>query len=164
MNRFMFGYCATLISALLWPTLPTFPLACAVLVIAVIMLKWSKLLAGSLLAIAWMSLFCHQLLVFTSDKSSEPPSVRGEIISLVYRNGDWINADIRILADHPFHFPDKYLRLRWQSEQKVAIGEVWQFTLAPKPITSVLNQGEFNQQAYLLSKHIIGKEIGRAHV
>ncbi|QYJ83978.1 DNA internalization-related competence protein ComEC/Rec2 [Shewanella aegiceratis] len=157
MNRFMFGYCATLISALLWPALPTFPLACAVLVIAVIMLKWSKLLAGSLLAIAWMSLFCHQLLVFTPDKSSEPPSVRGEIISLVYRNGDWINADIRILTDHPFHFPDKYLRLRWQSEQEVAIGEVWQFTLAPKPITSVLNQGGFNQQAYLLSKHIIGK-------
>ncbi|WP_281213058.1 DNA internalization-related competence protein ComEC/Rec2 [Shewanella insulae] len=157
MNRFMFGYCATLISALLWPVLPAFPFACAVLVIAVIMLKWSKLLAGSLLAIAWMSLFCHQLLVFTPDKSSELPSVRGEIISLVYRNGDWINADIRILTGHPPHFPDKYLRLRWQSEQKVAIGEVWQFTLAPKPITSVLNQGGFNQQAYQLSKHIIGK-------
>ncbi|WP_345778771.1 DNA internalization-related competence protein ComEC/Rec2 [Shewanella sp. Isolate7] len=157
MNRFMFGYCATLISALLWPALPTLSLACVVLVIAVIMLKWSKLLAGCLLAIAWMSLFCHQLLVFTPENSSEPPTVRGEIISLVYRNGDWINADIRILTDHPLQFPDKYLRLRWQSEQKVAIGEVWQFTLAPKPITSVLNQGGFNQQAYLLSKHIIGK-------
>ncbi|ASJ97099.1 DNA internalization-related competence protein ComEC/Rec2 [Shewanella marisflavi] len=157
MNRFMFGYCATLISALLWPSLLTYSLACIALLLAFIMLKWSKLLAGSLLALAWMSLFCHQLLLLTPDNTSKRPSVRGEIISLVYRNGDWINLDIRLLSDYPINFPSKYLRLRWQTEQKVAIGEVWQFTLAPKSITSVLNQGGFNQQAFLLSKHIIGK-------
>lgn len=153
----MFGYCATIISALLWPSLLSASQAWYCIGVAILLLRWSKLLAGGLFAAAWISLFCHQLLVFNSIDDDAAISVRAEIISLVYRNSDWISADIRVLDNNSSILVTQYMRVAWPLSAKANVGEQWKLKIKPKSISSPLNQGGFNRQRYYLSKHIIGK-------
>ncbi|MCE9678395.1 DNA internalization-related competence protein ComEC/Rec2 [Shewanella sp. AS1] len=157
MNRFMFGYCATLISALCWPGLLSPGLALCAIVAALLLFHRSQLLAGGVFAAAWLSLFCYQLLTFSVAEEKTNIAIRAEIISLVSRNGDWINADIRILDQNlPLGVP-QYMRVDWPLQTQASPGEVWQLSIKPKPIASVLNQGGFNRQKYYLARHIMGK-------
>ncbi|QYJ87561.1 DNA internalization-related competence protein ComEC/Rec2 [Shewanella mesophila] len=153
----MFGYCATIISALLWPSLLSASQAWYCIGAALVLLRWSRLIAGGLFAVAWISLFCHQLLVFNSIDNDANISVRAEIISLVYRNSDWISADIRVLDNNSSILVTQYMRVAWPLAAKANVGEQWQLKIKPKSISSPLNQGGFNRQRYYLSKHIIGK-------
>nr|WP_275658963.1 DNA internalization-related competence protein ComEC/Rec2 [Shewanella sp. Isolate11] len=152
----MFGYCAIVISALCWPSLLTPIHAYLCIGIAAILLRWSKLLAGGLFAVAWVSLFSHQLLTFQTSENHSSIETRAEIISLVYRNSDRISADIRLLGVNSSTFVQRYMRVNWPETIPVRVGEVWQLQIQPKPIASTLNQGGFNRQRYYLSKHIIG--------
>lgn len=153
----MFGYCATIISALLWPSLLSTSQAWYCIGAAILLVRWSKLIAGCLFAIAWISLFCHQLFVFQSPENDATIAVRGEIISLVYRNSDWISADIRVLDNNSSVLVTQYMRVDWPLAVKASVGEEWQLKIKPKAISSVLNQGGFNRQRYYLAKHIIAK-------
>ncbi len=152
----MFGYCATVISALCWPSLLDPIPAFGCMTIAVLLFRWSKLLAGVLLAIAWTSLFCYQLLTFHTLDNHSYIETRAEIISLVYRNRDRISADIELLHANNIAFPKQRMRVEWPSTISVQVGEVWQLQIKPKPIASTLNQGGFNRQRYYLAQHIIG--------
>lgn len=153
----MFGYCATVITALLWPSLLTTTQAWCCVAAAIIIIRWSKLLAGGVFALAWVSLFSHQLLAFETSNDDATISVRAEIISLVQRNSDQISVDIRVLDDNSYLFFNKFMRLEWQVSDPVSLGEEWLLTLKPKSISSPLNQGGFNRQRYYLGHHIIGK-------
>ncbi|WP_110456656.1 DNA internalization-related competence protein ComEC/Rec2 [Shewanella algidipiscicola] len=157
MNPFMFGYCATVITALLWPSLLTTTQAWCCVAAALIIIRWSKLLAGGVFALAWVSLFSHQLLALETSNDDATISVRAEIISLVQRNSDQISVDIRVLDDNSYLFFNKFMRLEWQVSDPVSLGEEWLLTLKPKSISSPLNQGGFNRQRYYLGHHIIGK-------
>ena len=102
--------------------------------------------------------FCFNSL-FSSHESEIPvqKQFKAEIVSLVSTNSDWISFDIRVISDQYQGFYHSNYRLTWQQAPEVKVGQVWLFTARMKPITSPLNQGGFNQQKYLLSRHIIAK-------
>ncbi|MBB1439534.1 DNA internalization-related competence protein ComEC/Rec2, partial [Shewanella sp. SG41-4] len=51
----------------------------------------------------------------------------------------------------------RYYRLTWQKPDKIVVGQIWQFTAKVKGISSIQNQGGFNQQKYFISQHIVAK-------
>ena len=157
MNRFMFGFSISILSSLLWPVLPSTPVYIASSVVGLIVLKRTPVIAGVLLAIGWVSLFVQLLLVDEPPDSVQNIIVRGEIIALVGSNGDWLSMDIRQSNLKSAFFLSKVLRLSWKQAPKLAIGEQWEWVVKPKPITSVLNQGGYNQQRSFLSRHIVMK-------
>lgn len=87
----------------------------------------------------------------------QPIQVRAEIISLVSQNSDWLSFDISIIKPNLILGPQAKLRLSWKEPLEVEVGQVWLFTLMPKSISSVLNQGGYNEQKQLISQHIVGK-------
>ncbi|RBP82785.1 competence protein ComEC [Shewanella putrefaciens] len=87
----------------------------------------------------------------------QPIQVRGEIISLVSRNSDWLSLDISLIKPNLILGPNAKLRLTWKDPPEVDVGQVWLFTLMPKSIASVLNQGGYNEQKQLISQHVVGK-------
>ncbi|MBL4814327.1 MAG: DNA internalization-related competence protein ComEC/Rec2 [Shewanella sp.] len=157
MNRFMFGFSISILSSLLWPVLPSTPVYIALGVVGLIVLKRTPVIAGVLLAVGWVSLFVQLLLVDEPPNSVQNIIVRGEIIALVGSNGDWLSMDIRQSNLKSAIFLPKVLRLSWKQAPKLAIGEQWEWVVKPKPITSVLNQGGYNQQRSFLSRHIVMK-------
>ncbi|WP_312018366.1 DUF4131 domain-containing protein [Shewanella surugensis] len=148
------GYCVTIISAMLWPSLPPFSLVLYLLFASVLVLRLSPFLSGGIFAVAWLSLFCHDLLSWKAPIPPTSVTFEGEIIALVHSNGDWINLDIELTGVNSFHLVTKKLRLTWSHPPNLQIGQI---IIRPKSISSVLNQGGYNQQKNLLSKHIIVK-------
>lgn len=157
MNRFMFGYVIASISSLLWPNLLSNLWAMLTLLMAVVVVKRAPILSGCLFSLGWLSLFFTQMLTLPSTSTNGEIVVRAEIISLVNQNSDWISMDIRLLDAKILQHPSQKMRVSWQKPDKIQVGEQWQFTLKPKSITSVLNQGGFNSQRYFLNRHIIAK-------
>ncbi|MPY21665.1 DNA internalization-related competence protein ComEC/Rec2 [Shewanella sp. YLB-07] len=157
MNRFMFGFSITILSSLLWPVLPSTSVYIASVVVGIIALKRTPVIAGVLLAVGWISLFVQLLLVDEPPNSVQNIIVRGEIIALVGSNGDWLSMDIRQSNLKSAFLLSKVLRLSWKQPPKLAIGEQWELVVKPKPITSVLNQGGYNQQRSFFSRHIVMK-------
>lgn len=157
MNRFIFGFSISILSSLLWPVLPPTPVYIASVVVGFIVLKRTPVIAGVLLAVGWVSLFVQLLWVDEPPNSVQNIIVRGEIIALVGSNGDWLSMDIRQSNVKSTIYLSKVLRLSWKQAPKLAMGEQWQLVVKPKPITSVLNQGGYNQQRSFLSRHIVMK-------
>ena len=157
MNRFIFGFSISILSSLLWPVLPSTPVYIASVVVGLIVLKRTPVIAGVLLAVGWVSLFVQLLWVDEPPNSVQNIIVRGEIIALVGSNGDWLSMDIRQSNVKSAIYLSKVLRLSWKQAPKLAMGEQWELVVKPKPITSVLNQGGYNQQRSFLSRHIVMK-------
>ncbi|WP_133406581.1 DNA internalization-related competence protein ComEC/Rec2 [Parashewanella tropica] len=158
MNRFMSGYCATSLSAIFWPSLLPYEFLIPGVVIALITLYLRNyILLGAICAALWLSCFTELLLNYQYDPKSKRISTRAEIISLVSQNSDFLSADIRLIKPSLISYPQQYLRVYWRTDQKIEVGEQYIFNLKPKSVTSVANEGGFNQQKNLLSKHIIGK-------
>ncbi|MGI2092024.1 DNA internalization-related competence protein ComEC/Rec2 [Shewanella oncorhynchi] len=157
MNRFMFGFSAILLSAMLWPSLP--PVSCIpyLVVGALILHRKIPVCAGGLFAVAWLTGFCLGLSRQDLPVLQQPIQVRGEIISLVSRNSDWLSLDISLIKPNLILGPNAKLRLTWKDPPEVDVGQVWLFTLTPKSIASVLNQGGYNEQKQLISQHVVGK-------
>ncbi|MFB2660110.1 DNA internalization-related competence protein ComEC/Rec2 [Shewanella mangrovisoli] len=157
MNGFIFGFSATLLSAMLWPSLlpiDSLPYLCLG---ALILFKKAPSLSGVLFAMCWLTGFCLVLSRQDLPLSQQPIQVRAEIISLVSQNSDWVSFDIIVDKPNLIFWPRAKLRLTWQSPEAVQVGQVWSFTLMPKTISSVLNQGGYNEQKQLISQHIVGK-------
>ncbi len=158
----MMGFSATLLSAMLWPSLPplvSLPFLCLG---AIVLTRRAPIVSGSLLAMLWLTGFCLLLSrqgvpISQGPISQEPIQVRGEIISLVSQNRDWLSLDIEVDEKKLIFEPKRKLRLSWQAYEKVEIGQIWSFKIIPKTISSVLNQGGYNGQKQLLSQHIVGK-------
>ncbi|MDF0534279.1 DNA internalization-related competence protein ComEC/Rec2 [Shewanella sp. A32] len=129
------------------------------------------LMCGALAGILWMTVYCHSILSLQEvDEYSSlrgqttPLTVRGKIISLVNRNGDWINIEVAESRKSNNGIAARHWRLGWDVKQLSPpatllpqIGEHWQFQVRPRAFPSVLNQGGFNQQRYLLAQHITVK-------
>ncbi|AAN55825.2 DNA internalization-related competance protein ComEC/Rec2 family [Shewanella oneidensis MR-1] len=105
----------------------------------------------------WLTGFCLVLSRQDLPLPQQPTQVRGEIISLVSQNSDWVSFDIVVDKPNLILGPRAKLRLTWQSEAALRVGQVWDFTFMPKSISSVLNQGGYNEQKQLISQHIVGK-------
>ena len=158
MNRFMFGFCATSLSAIFWPSLLPFAFVAPGVVLLLIMLTrkmWA--LSGALLSVIWISSFAHILLNYQTNSTTNTINVRAEIIALVNQERDWISADIRLDKQNLMFKPDQFLRIYWRTKTAVHPNQVYDFKLKVKSITNVLNEGGFNQQKHFLSRHIIGK-------
>ncbi len=153
----MCGYCITIISAMLWPALADLYFLPLLIVVVITACKRVPFIAGSLFAISWISLFYALLMGWATDERVDTLNVEGEIVSLVHTNGDWISMDIVLIDSISPHFVNRKLRLTWKEAPPLTPGQYWQLTIKPKPITSILNQGSYNQQKNLLAKHIIGK-------
>ncbi|MGL5046408.1 MAG: ComEC/Rec2 family competence protein, partial [Shewanella sp.] len=157
MNRFMFGFSAILLSAMLWPSLPPVSYIPYLIAGALILHRKIPLCAGGLFAIAWLTGFCLGLTRQSPPMLQQPIQVRGEIISLVSRNSDWLSLDISLIKPNLILGPNAKLRLTWKQPPEVDVGQVWLFTFTPKSIASVLNQGGYNEQKQLISQHVVGK-------
>ncbi|WP_115405469.1 DNA internalization-related competence protein ComEC/Rec2 [Shewanella morhuae] len=157
MNRFMFGFSAILLSAMLWPSLPPVNYLPYLVAGALIIHRKIPICAGGLFAIAWLTIFCLGLSRQDLPMLQQPIQVRGEIISLVSRNSDWLSLDISFIKPNLIFVPNAKLRLSWKNPPEVDVGQVWQFTLAPKSIASVLNQGGYNEQKQFISQHLVGR-------
>ncbi|MGI2164983.1 DNA internalization-related competence protein ComEC/Rec2 [Shewanella oncorhynchi] len=157
MNRFMFGFSAILLSAMLWPSLPPVSYIPYLVVGALILHRKIPVCAGGLFAVAWLTGFCLGLSRQDLPVLQQPIQVRGEIISLVSRNSDWLSLDISLIKPNLILGPNAKLRLTWKDPPEVDVGQVWLFTLTPKSIASVLNQGAYNEQKQLISQHVVGK-------
>ncbi len=153
----MFGYSATILSAMLWPSLPSALLTPMLVVIGIVIFKRAPLLAGVVLAVAWISIYAQLVLRWEPDNIDPQEPVIGEIIALVSQNSDWVSMDFRLLSHDSTEMWPKKIRLSWRKAPELEIGEIWALTIRPKPITSVLNQGGYNQQKMLLSRHIVSK-------
>ncbi|MFT5704260.1 MAG: competence protein ComEC [Shewanella sp.] len=153
----MFGYSATILSAMLWPSLPLVHLVPIFVLIGIAIFKRTPLLAGAVLAVAWISIYAQLVLRWDPENIEPQEPVIGEIIALVNQNSDWVSIDFGLLSHHSTGIWPKKIRLSWKKAPELEIGEIWQLTIKPKPITSVLNQGGYNQQKMLLSRHIVSK-------
>ncbi|WP_345854500.1 DNA internalization-related competence protein ComEC/Rec2 [Shewanella algae] len=178
MNQCLSGFCIAVLSAMLWPWIPplfSLPIIAVLLVLCLRVLsgswvpKGSALLYGALGGVLWVSVYC-QLVIdiksLTDSSSSSETSVtqtlRGEIISLVSANGDWIRMDIRPIDDNSSTLLAPLAsmwRLSWQGDALPSpqLGEVWQFEVKPRTFAAVLNQGGFNRQRYLLGERIAAR-------
>lgn len=178
MNQCLSGFCIAVLSAMLWPWIPplfSLPIIAVLLVLCLRVLsgswvpKGSALLYGALGGVLCVSVYC-QLVIdiksLTDSSSSSETSVtqtlRGEIISLVSANGDWIRMDIRPIDDNSSTLLAPLAamwRLSWQGDALPSpqLGEVWQFEVKPRSFAAVLNQGGFNRQRYLLGERIAAR-------
>ncbi len=158
MNRFMFGFCATSLTAIFWPSLLPFAyVAPGVVLLLFILMRKAWVTSGVLLSIIWISSFVHLLMNYQTNSITNVINVRAEIISLVSQEHEWISADIRLVKPKLMFKPNQYLRIYWKAKHPVHSGQVYDFKLKPKSITNILNQGGFNQQKHFLSRHIIGR-------
>ncbi|WP_194945033.1 DNA internalization-related competence protein ComEC/Rec2 [Shewanella sp. TC10] len=138
------------------PSLLPIWMASIILIVVLSTFKKWPFISGTLSGVLLVS-FCFNSL-FSSHESEIPvqKQFKAEIVSLVSTNSDWISFDIRLISEHKAFYQSNY-RLTWQHPPEVKVGQVWLFTARMKPITSPLNQGGFNQQKYLLSRHIVAK-------
>ncbi len=163
MNRFMFGFCALIISSCLWPSLPGPWVIPWLIVLACIFLRYSSLIAGGVFATAALAFFAQYYVPNEPSDNRGPINLRGEIISLVSRNGDSLSLTIRAI-DNNFSIYSPRVQLFWPLDKVKApefvqpkVGQVWQWTVKPKSIVSVLNQGGFNKQKHRISQHVTAR-------
>ncbi|WP_338055591.1 ComEC/Rec2 family competence protein [Shewanella gaetbuli] len=175
MNGFVFGFCITCLSALFWPAmLPNWWIPIG-LILALILLAKAPLFSGALLATFWMSVYFYTSTFQLNDIPTSNTLFTVKIISLVSVNRDWISIDVEVTEsklnkvnveqtrDADF-IGDKF-RLSWQQPPQVKVGQIWQIETKLKPITSIMNQGGFNQQRYYINRHIQAKgRIKRGHL
>ncbi|MEZ9139246.1 MULTISPECIES: DNA internalization-related competence protein ComEC/Rec2 [unclassified Shewanella] len=138
------------------PSLLPIWMASIILIVALsCLIKW-PFISGAFSGLLLVS-FCFYSLFYSHE--SEIPvqkQFKAEIVSLVSTNSDWISFDIRLISEQNSFYDTNY-RLSWQQPPEVKVGQVWLFTARMKPITSPINQGGFNQQKNLLSRHIVAK-------
>jgi competence protein ComEC len=123
-------------------------------------------MAGCLFAVIWLSLLFHCLYMHQYAEKSQQIEFKAQIVSLVSQNSDWISFDVRVM-EKPYQDAfletlslnnvQRYYRLTWQKPDKIVVGQIWQFSAKVKGISSIQNQGGFNQQKYFISKHIVAK-------
>ncbi|MGP1722079.1 DNA internalization-related competence protein ComEC/Rec2 [Shewanella frigidimarina] len=151
---------------MLWPSLA--PIWCLpILFLAMLLcLRKGPLMAGCLFAVIWLSLLFHCLYMHQYVEKSQQIEFKAQIVSLVSQNRDWISFDVRVIAKpHQDAFFEtlalnnvqRYYRLTWQKPDKIVVGQIWQFNAKVKGISSIQNQGGFNQQKYFISQHIVAK-------
>jgi competence protein ComEC len=156
MNGYIYGFCACLLSSLLWPVLFA-PWTWPILVILfVISRKTSGFLCGMLLGALWVSFCFYSLFHLSTPAMTQHGEFNGQIVSLVQQERDWISFDVKVI-DAQFRLFPRFYRLNWRKPQPLALGQVWRFNAKMKGITSLLNEGGFNQQKYWLSQHIVAR-------
>ncbi|WP_372871631.1 DNA internalization-related competence protein ComEC/Rec2 [Shewanella sp.] len=153
-NPFLLGFCALNISSLLWPALLPWPWSLLLLFGAVLLYKPQPLLAGGMLGIAWVCLYATLIFDYRQPEHNEQNWLRAEIIASVTNGSDWLSIDIRYVKPKLISPFAPQMRLNWRTNEQIRPGEVWEFRIDRRSISSNLNQGAFNAQRYLLSKHI----------
>ena len=139
-----------------------------ILLLAFIFLKKAPLYSGAAFAVFWISIYFYSLDFQPRFTLQNKVTFTGEIVSLVNGDRDWISLDVRVigpkltninLSDGVKGIPrDRLYRLTWQNPPLITVGQVWQFeNTRLKPITSIANQGGFNQQRFYIHRHIVAK-------
>lgn len=167
MNRFIFGFCISSLIGLLWPVIPSPWCLPFLLLLALFCLFQAPRLSGAFFAVFWVSIYFYSLDFQFSVTPKTNKTFTAEIVSLVNDNRDWISLDVRVIEPKLTNINlsglfktitgDQVYRLTWQQAPKVALGQIWQFDAKLKPITSIANQGGFNQQRYYINRHIVAK-------
>ncbi|WP_267898644.1 ComEC/Rec2 family competence protein [Shewanella psychromarinicola] len=151
---------------MLWPSLVPIGWLPILFLAMVLCLRKGPLMAGCLFAVIWLSLLFHCLFMHQYAEKSQQIEFKAQIVSLVSQNRDWISFDVRVInqADQYAFFEalalnnvQRYYRLTWQKPDKIVIGQTWLFSAKVKGISSIQNQGGFNQQKQFISQHIIAK-------
>ncbi|WP_346347798.1 DNA internalization-related competence protein ComEC/Rec2 [Shewanella ulleungensis] len=166
MNRFIYGFCACSLSAMLWPSLA--PIWCLPILCLLVLfcLKKTPFLAGGFFAILWLSAFFQCLYLPQNAEKPQQIQFTAQIVTLVSQNSDWISFDVRVMPPRQdrslfeaiaLSNVQRYYRLTWQKPAKIESGQIWQFSARMKGISSIQNQGGFNQQKYFISQHIVAK-------
>ncbi|UJF20853.1 DNA internalization-related competence protein ComEC/Rec2 [Shewanella sp. OMA3-2] len=167
MNRFIFGFCISSLIGLLWPVIPSQWCLPFLLLLALVCLFKAPRLSGAFFAVFWVSIYFYSL-DFQFDVTPKTHNTfTAEIVSLVNDNRDWISLDVRVIEPKLTNINlsglfktltgDPIYRLTWQQAPKVKLGQIWHFETKLKPITSIANQGGFNQQRYYINRHIVAK-------
>ncbi|UAL41491.1 DNA internalization-related competence protein ComEC/Rec2 [Shewanella inventionis] len=174
MNQFIYGFCACSLSAMLWPSLVPIGYLPILCFLALLCLKKGPFIAGCLLAIVWLSAFVQCLFLHQNAEKPQQIQFTAQIVALVSQNSDWISFDVRVIpqTQNRTFFEaaalanvQRYYRLTWQKPAKIEPGQIWQFTARMKGISSIQNQGGFNQQKHYISQHIIAKgRVKRAEI
>ncbi|MGI2171810.1 DNA internalization-related competence protein ComEC/Rec2 [Shewanella sp. MF05960] len=129
-------------------------------------LKKASFLAGCFFAILWLSAFFQCLYLHQNAEKPQQIQFTAQIVTLVSQNSDWISFDVRVMPPRQdrslfeaiaFSNVQRYYRLTWQKPAKVEPGQIWQFSARMKGISSIQNQGGFNQQKHFISQHIVAK-------
>lgn len=154
MDRFIFGFCISCLSALLWPVLPAQWCLPYLLFFVVIFVRKAPSVSGVLFAVWWLSIYFYSLDFQPKMISNNKTTISAQIVSLVSGHRDWISADVRLIEPKLTSFnvsqlwrlpwADKHYRLTWQTPPEVRVGQIWQLDVKLKPITSIANQGGFN--------------------
>ncbi|WP_338091741.1 DNA internalization-related competence protein ComEC/Rec2 [Shewanella litoralis] len=166
MNRFIYGFCACSLSAMLWPSLA--PIWCLPILCLLVLfcLKKAPFFAGIFFAVLWLSAFFKCLYLHQNAEKPQQIQFTAQIVTLVSQNSDWISFDVRVIPQRQnLSFFEtivssnvqRYYRLTWQKPAKIELGQIWQFSARMKGISSIQNQGGFNQQKHLISRHITAK-------
>lgn len=106
------------------------------------------------MGVAWLSLFAVLSFDYRALIGGEQTWVRAEIIASVSGGSDWQSIDIRLVKPKLISLSGPKMRLNWRTNEQISPGQQWEFRIEPRSISSNLNQGGFNSQRYLLSKHI----------
>ncbi|UCX04611.1 DNA internalization-related competence protein ComEC/Rec2 [Shewanella glacialimarina] len=167
MNRFIFGFCISSLIGLLWPVIPSLWCLPIWLLLALVCLFKTPRLSGAFFAVFWISIYFYSLDFQPEVTPKTNKTFTAEIVSLVNHNRDWISLDVRVIEPKLTNINifglfktitgDQIYRLTWQQAPKVELGQIWQFDSKLKPITSIANQGGFNQQRYYINRHIVAK-------
>nr|WP_284730675.1 DNA internalization-related competence protein ComEC/Rec2 [Shewanella jiangmenensis] len=138
----------------MWPAIPPAPVGALLLLLALIVHRRAALLAGAMAGVGWVVLFTLMTFDYRQLPEGRDVWIRAEIITPVSVSGDWQSIDIRLVKPKLISWPAPQIRLDWRTNEQVVAGDVWELRLSRRSISAPLNDGGFNQQRYLLSRHI----------
>lgn len=158
LERQMLAMTAGFLSILLWPTLPSYWVACSFLVLAIILLKTHHLAASFIagLSICIISINIH----FTDLKTllTANSSIKGEIVSLPVqgKHHNRFYFDLSQINDgNEVHKSNSRIQVIWPGQHKLNQGQRLALTIKAKPLVGLFNQGTFNYQRFLVSNNVI---------
>jgi len=149
-----------LMSILLWPTIPSYWIGGALLLLGVMLCKTNTKTASFIVGLSICILSINYQFSDLKYLLSANSSIKGTIVSLPQQG----------ITDNRFYFDLSHLSngqiskksastmlLNWSGQHDLAQGQRWQFIIKAKPIIGLFNQGGFNYQRYLISNDVIAR-------
>ncbi|MFM2479847.1 DNA internalization-related competence protein ComEC/Rec2 [Celerinatantimonas sp. YJH-8] len=164
MKYFLIGWLFTLMSSLIWPTLPSVFLLMGCLVVSILCIKHYPFVTGCCLALCWLSWQAHtyQKAVYQLSLSGRYHSIEGTVTAVsknTYRQHfllkiNQIDQTTVSLFSHRMIRLSQYHR-NHQPLTDLNIGDRVLVRASLKPAHASLDQGIFNYQRALVAQNII---------
>jgi competence protein ComEC len=149
-----------LMSVLIWPTIPSYWIGVALLLLGGILFKTNTTAASFIIGISICILSINHQFNDLKYLLSANSSIKGTIVSLPQQgivNNRFYFDLTQITIGTTVRNSHQRVLLTWTGQHKLEEGQVWEFIVKAKPITGLFNQGGFNYQRYLVSKSIIAR-------